>query len=390
MSAGCFDSWPRTLICGSGSSKTLGDKIKSMGKSKVIVITDEVMKDFPMVTDMVARFNSEGLTATLFGGIGPNPTDTQVMACVEQMKKDQPEVIVCIGGGSPIDAAKAANVVYTHGGEVEEYDIAIGGIMRITPKLLPFICIPTTAGTGSEVTNVGVITNTKKHLKYGVLSPLLVPDISVLDAELTISLPAKVTANTGVDVLTHAIESYVSCHGFTVSEGLAYKAIKMVAKYLNTAVHDGKNLEARENMLEASMMAGIAFNFNGLGLTHQMAHQLSAYFDLPHGLANAILLPHVMRFNLDAAPEKFAAVAEALGADINHMSVEEAAKKSIELVEKLCKEVGIPKYLDEVGVTKDKVAAMAQTALADPVGHGNPKQTTLAECEQVFLNAFKN
>lgn len=262
--------------------------------------------------------------------------------------------------------------------------------MRITPKLLPFIAIPTTAGTGSEVTWVGVITDTQRHIKYGVLSPLLVPDISILDAELTLSLPATTTAFTGIDALTHAIEAYVSVVGFGIADGVAIQSIKMITRSLITAVQDGKNLKAREDMLEASMMAGMAFNINGLGLCHQMAHQLSAYFDVPHGLANAILLPEVMRFNMSANLKKFADIAEAMGADIKGLSLEDAAEKSVELVEKLSKEVGIPKYLDEVGVTKDKVSAMVKTALEDSVGMNNPKQTTPEECEQVFLKSFKH
>ena len=289
MSSGIFNLWPKKLIIGSGSVKTLGDEIKALEKKRVIVFTDETMKKFEMVTGLVRMLEEKGLKVTLFGDIGPNPTDTMVNNAVARMKEDTPDIIVCIGGGSAIDAAKAANVVYTHGGTIGSYDIAIGGIERIGPKLLPFIAIPTTAGTGSEVTWVSVITDTKKHLKYGVISPLLVPDISLLDAELTISLPPTTTAFTGIDVLTHAIEAYVSVVGFAVADGLAVQSIKMVNRSLITAVRDGKNIKAREDMIEASMMAGMAFNVNGLGLCHQMAHQLSAYFDLPHGLANAML-----------------------------------------------------------------------------------------------------
>jgi len=389
MSSGIFNLWPKKLIIGSGSVKTLGDEIKALEKKRVIVFTDETMKKFEMVTGLVRMLEEKGLKVTLFGDIGPNPTDTMVDNAVARMKEDTPDLIVCIGGGSSIDAAKAANVVYTHGGTIGSYDIAIGGIERIGPKLLPFIAIPTTAGTGSEVTWVSVITDTKKHLKYGVLSPLLVPDISLLDAELTISLPPSTTAFTGIDVLTHAIEAYVSVVGFAVADGLAVQSIKMVNRSLITAVRDGKNIKAREDMIEASMMAGMAFNVNGLGLCHQMAHQLSAYFDLPHGLANAMLLPGVMKFNMEANLQKFADVAEALGADIRGMSLEAAAKKSVELVELLSKKAGIPRYLDDVSVTKDKVPAMVETALADPVGMNNPKRTTPKECERIYLESFK-
>lgn len=390
MSAGIFNLWPKKLVIGSGSVKTLGNEIKALGKERVIVFTDEGLKNLAMVTNLVEMLKKEGLTVTLFGDIGPNPTDTMVDHAVARMKEDCPDLIVCIGGGSPIDAAKAANVVYTHGGTVGSYDIAIGGIERIEPRLLPFIAIPTTAGTGSEVTWVSVITDTQKHLKYGVISPLLVPDISILDAELTFSLPPSTTAFTGMDVLTHAIEAYVSVVGFSVADGLAVQSMKMVSRSLITAVQDGKNIKAREDMIEASMIAGMAFNVNGLGLCHQMAHQLSAYFNVPHGLANAMLLPGVMKFNMPANLQKFADIAKAMGADITGLSAETAAEKSVELVELLAVKVGIPRYLDDVGVTRDKVQAMVRTALADPVGMNNPKQTKPEECEKIYLELFRS
>jgi choline dehydrogenase len=172
MSVGTYNVWPKKLIIGPGTVKTLGSEIKALGKEKVIVITDNALKELSMVKNLINMLKEEGLKVTLFGEVGPNPTDEMVHNAVNQMKKEKPEVIVCIGGGSPIDAAKAANVVYTHGGTIDYYNVAIGGIERIAPKLLPFIAIPTTAGTGSEVTSVAVITDTKKHLKFGVVSPL--------------------------------------------------------------------------------------------------------------------------------------------------------------------------------------------------------------------------
>lgn len=389
MSISTYDLWPKKLVIGSGAVKNVGSEVKAFGKEKVMLITDQTLKELSMVKDLASMLKEEGLQVAVFGEIGPNPTDVMVHNAVEQMKQFQPEVIVAIGGGSPIDAAKAANVVYTHGGTVDMYDIGIGGITRITPKLLPFIAIPTTAGTGSEVTFVGVITDTKRGVKYGVLSPLVVPDVAILDAELTVSLPANTTAFTGVDALTHAIEAYVSIAGSHIADALAIKAMKMISKNLKTAVLDGKDIKAREEMLVASMIAGFAFNIKSLGLCHQMAHQLSSYCGLPHGLANAILLPHVMRFNMSACPERFAEIAEALGADIRRMSIQQAADKSVEIVEKLSAELNIPKYLDDAGVDKNLVDAMVKTALEDSVGMNNPKKTTPEECKQVYLCAFR-
>jgi alcohol dehydrogenase class IV len=189
-------------VTGAGSISTLGQLVKEMGKSRVMVITDRGLKDLPLIHDLKKKLVEAGLAVSLFGDIDPNPVESIVHAAVKEMERFKPDILVGVGGGSPIDVGKAANVVYTHGGVVNDYDIAIGGIMKITPKLLPFIAVPTTAGTGTEVTFVGVITDTKKKTKFGVLSPLVIPDVALLDPELTISMPAKLTAFTGIDALT--------------------------------------------------------------------------------------------------------------------------------------------------------------------------------------------
>jgi len=389
MPIGTHICWPRKVVSGPGALQDLGRIIKEMDKSNVIVITDNVLKDLPLVTNMVDRLKNEGLTVSLFGEIGPNPVEAMVHNAVAFMREVKPEIIVCIGGGSPIDTGKAANVVYTHGGIVNDYDIAIGGIMKITPKLLPLIAIPTTAGTGTEVTFVGVITDTKKQTKFGVLSPLVIPDVALLDPEVTVSMPPKLTAFTGIDALTHCIEAYTSIGGYPPAEALALYGVRMISRSLKTAVKDGQNLKAREDMLVASMMAGTAFSLNGLGVCHAMAHQLSAFFDTPHGLANAILLPHVMRFNIPACPQKFADIAEAMGADIRGLSVQQAAEKALELVEQLSADVGVPKYLDDAGATKDKVPALVERAILDNPITTNPRPCAPADVEKLYLEAFK-
>lgn len=389
MSVGRYDFWPNKVVSGPGALKSLGNEIKAMGKKKVLVFTDQGMKELQLITDIVDMLKNDGLLVSFYGEIGPNPSDEMVHDAVEFMKKEEPEVIVCVGGGSPIDAAKAANVVYTHGGLANEYDVAIGGIEKITNKLLPMIAIPTTSGTGSEVSFVSVITDTKKKQKFGVISPLLIPDISLLDPEVTVSLPPKLTAYTGIDALTHLIESYVSVADFGPMDALSLHGIKMINRSLRKAVQDGKDIEAREEMIVASMMGGLAFSNCGLGLCHAMAHQLSSIFDTHHGLANAILLPHVMRFNLTARPKRFADIAEAMGADIRSLTVEEAAEKSIELVERLYEDLGIPRYLDEVGGAKDQIPALVERALSDPVKDTNPKPASAEDVKKIYLQAFK-
>jgi len=389
MAVNTFVCWPRRVVSGAGALKELGGIIKEMKKNRVIIITDNVMKEFPLIKNTMKDLESLGLTVSLFGEIGPNPTEEMVHNAVAVMNHEKPEVIVCIGGGSPIDTGKAANVVYTHGGIVNDYDIAIGGIMKIMPKLLPLIAVPTTAGTGTEVTYVGVITDTKNQTKFGVLSPLVIPDVAIIDPELTVSMPAKLTAFTGIDALTHCIEAYTSVVGYPPADALALHGIKMIYRSLKTAVNEPDNLKAREEMLVASMMAGTAFSLNGLGACHAMAHQLSAFFGVPHGLANAVLLPRIMKFNLPVQTEKFADIAQAMGVNIHGMSVEAAAQKALELVEQLSDELGVPKYLDEVGASKDKIPELVERAMRDNPITTNPRPATPEDVEKLFLESFR-
>jgi len=387
--SGSFQLWPKKLVLGAGSIKNLGEEVRSFGASRVILFTDEGLKDLDMIKSTERRLREEGLSVMVMSGIGANPTVEMVENAVEEMKIFTPDIIVCIGGGSPIDTAKAANVLYTHGGALKDYDIAVGGIQYIGPKLLPFIAVPTTAGTGSEVTWVSVITDTQKHIKFGIISPFLVPDAAVLDAELTVSLPKSSTAFTGADAMTHAIEAYVSKVGFPIADAMCLHAIRMIKNALPAAVADGSDLQAREDMLTASMMAGAAFNINNLGLCHQMAHQLSSYCGLPHGLANAVLLPYTMRFNLSAQPKKYADIAQALGADTRGLNETQAAEAAVTAVEDLLKGIGIPKTLGEAGADKAMVPAMAATAILDDVGrNSNPRTTSLEECIAVYQQAF--
>jgi len=389
MSANTFICWPKKVVSGAGALKELGQIIKDMKKTRAIIITDNVMKEFSIIKDTIKELEKQGLDVSMFGEIGPNPTEEMVHNAVEVMKNEKPEVIVCIGGGSPIDTGKAANVVYTHGGIVNDYDIAIGGIMKITPKLLPLIAIPTTSGTGTEVTYVGVITDTKKLTKFGVLSPLVIPDVAIIDPEVTVSMPAKLTAFTGIDALTHCIEAYTSIVEYPPAEALALYGVKMIYRSLKTAVNEPDNIKAREDMIIASMMAGTAFSLNGLGACHAMAHQLSAFFGTPHGLANAVLLPKIMKFNMPVRLQKFADIAQAMGADINNISVEEAARTALELVEKLSEDIGVPKYLDDVGATKDKIPDLVERAMLDNPITTNPRPAAPSDIEKLFLESFR-
>lgn len=384
-----FSGWPGRIVTGEDAILTIGAEAKALGGTRITAFIDPNIAQLKPVLDAQESIRAAGLALQLFTEVEPNPTDELVERAAEEMRAFKPDLIVCIGGGSTIDTGKAANVVYTHGGTVEDYNVNTGGITRIENKLLPLIAVPSTAGTGSEVTNVSVIIGVRRGVKFGVLSPFLVPTLAILDPKLTVGLGKGTTASTGIDALTHCIESYVSLDCCCIADAEALHGIRMIKKYLPRAYADGSDMEAREEMLNASMMAGASFNINNLGLCHQMAHQLSSYFGLPHGVANAMLLPEVMRFNLPAATKRFADIAEALGCDVRGMSDEAAAEAGIQAVEQFCREMGIPAYLDDVGVDKAKVPAMAITALEDGVGATNPRKTTVKECEEVFYKCFR-
>jgi alcohol dehydrogenase class IV len=385
-----FSGWPGRIVTGEDAILTIGSEAKALGGTRIAVFIDPNIAQLKPVLDAQESIRAAGLALWLFTDVEPNPTDELVERAAEEMRAFKPDLIVCIGGGSTIDTGKAANVVYTHGGTVEDYNVNTGGITRIENKLLPLIAVPSTAGTGSEVTNVSVIIGVRRGVKFGVLSPFLVPTLAMLDPKLTVGLGKGTTASTGIDALTHCIESYVSLDCCCIADAEALHGIRMIRKYLPRAYADGSDMEAREEMLNASMMAGASFNINNLGLCHQMAHQLSSYFGLAHGVANAMLLPEVMRFNLPAATKRFADIAEALGCDVRGKSDEEAALAGIEAVAQFCRDMGIPEYLDDVGVDKAKVPAMAITALEDGVGATNPRKTTVKECEEVFYKCFRS
>ena len=384
-----FYGWPGKIVTGAGALLKLSEEMDALGAKRAAIITDKTVAGLERFKEAEGSLKDSGKEVFVFDAVEPNPTDTTCEKAAAFMKEHSPDVIIAIGGGSPMDCAKAADAVYAYGGKTVEYSIPAGGREKIKDKVLPIIAVPTTAGTGAEVTNVGVITDSARHVKFGVKSVTLMPAVVILDPLITLALPRSVTAATGIDALTHAIESYVSVHDFYLSDAEALYAIRQIVKYLPRACEDGSDIEARENMLLASMTAGASFSFNSLGLCHQMAHQLSSYFGAAHGVANALLLPHVMRFNMKARPERFADVAEALGCDIRGLTINDAALAGIEKVDRLCAQLGIPRYLDDIGIDKASVPEMAVTALQDMTGIFNPIKTTLEECKALYYECFR-
>lgn len=380
MSVSEYIYWPKNISVGAGAVKTIPDWIKRVSDGKsIIFITDPGLYNLDKTQDTIKIIRDAGYDVTVFYNLEANPSIQSVNELVSVMQEKKPAALVYYGGGSATDCGKVANVVYTHGGTVQDYSSANGGLEKIKDHtLLPAVSVATTAGTGTETSASAVITDTEKHQKFSVYSPYLLPTVSMLDPEVTVSLPARLTAFTGMDALVHNIEAYSSDVPFAPIRGVALYGVKVINENLRTAYVEPDNLEARENMLVGSAMGAIAFNLIGLGVVHGVAHQLSSVAGLPHGLACAMMLPVCMRWNLPSCLQEYADIAQAMGADISTLSKREAAEKAITLVELMMDDLNIPKHLSEVGVTEEMIDDMVEKAYVDRNSLNNPRKDSPA------------
>ncbi len=378
-------SLPNSLIFGVGAVETVAEKTKEFGKSKILIITDKGVVGAGLLEKVLTPLEQAGLKAHIFDQIEPNPRDHTVLKAFEFGKKKGCELIIGLGGGSPIDAAKAVGMLMTNPGPLQDY--LRGTTVKNPPP--PLIAIPTTSGTGSEVTQFSVVTDTERSFKAGIASPLLTPRVSIVDPLLMESMPPSLAAATGMDALTHAIECFVSVHSQPFTDALALHAIRLIGAFLRPSVANGADLEARSQMAIASTLAGIAFSNSGLGLAHSMAHPLGGHFDVPHGVANAILLPLVVRFNLIARVEKFGQVAKALGEEVQGLSALDAGKKAAEAISRLSADIGIPGRLSEVNVKAEGFALMAADTMKNKrVMGSNPRVVKQEEVEKLYHEAL--
>ncbi|RQD75721.1 MAG: iron-containing alcohol dehydrogenase [Halanaerobium sp. MSAO_Bac5] len=382
---------PTVNFMGAGSVKVVGERAKILGAEKVLLVTDQFLSNLeggPFET-VVKYIEEAGLEYAVYDGVKANPRDTNVYEGLEIYQNENCDMIVTVGGGSPHDCGKAIGVAATHDGDLYK-DYA--GVEKLENETPPMICVNTTAGTASEVTRHAVITDTsqKPHVKFVIVSWRNVPDLSINDPELMVDKPAALTAATGMDALTHALESYVSTGANSLTDAAAKEAMELIAKYLRRAVYNGEDLEAREEMANASVLAGFAFNNGGLGYVHAMAHQLGGFYDMPHGIANAILLPYVEKFNLGAKIDKFAKVAEIFGVPTAGLSQREAAEKALEAIVELAEDIGIPSSLSEseYDVKEKDFAEMARLALEDGNALSNPRKASEEEIVGIFQAAF--
>ncbi|SCI74055.1 1%2C3-propanediol dehydrogenase [uncultured Clostridium sp.] len=377
---------PSVNFMGPGCLKVIGERAKMLGGKKVLIVTDKFLRtqENGAVEQTIKYLTQEGIEVVIYDGTEPNPKDTNVADGLKIFKDENCDMIVTVGGGSSHDCGKGIGIAATHEGDLYEY----AGIETLTNALPPILAVNTTAGTGSEVTRHCVITNTKTKVKYVIVSWRNLPLVSFNDPELMIGKPAGLTAATGMDALTHAVEAYVSKDANPVTDASAIQSIKLISNNLRQAVAMGENLEARTNMAYASLLAGMAFNNANLGYVHAMAHQLGGLYDMPHGVANAMLLPHVCKYNIISNPQKFADIAEFMGENIVGLSVHEAAEKAIDAMFRLSKDIGIPTSLKEMGIKEEDFEYMAEMALKDGNAFSNPRKGNKQDIINIFKAAY--
>jgi alcohol dehydrogenase len=368
---------PTRIEYGVGATGKLVESIKELGSRKVLIVTDNGIEASGLLSAIGDQLSTAGMEYEIFSEVEPNPKDHNVHAGAKIAKGLQADCLVAVGGGSPIDCAKAIAVLATHGGGVRDYE----GGHKISGNVLPLIAIPTTAGTGSEVTFSSVITDTGEGFKFTVKHPCMAPRIALLDPQMTITMPAGLTAATGMDALTHAIEGYTVKVSEPLADAAALYAIELVTRYLKTAVFEGADLEARAGMLLGSLLAGIAFSHSDVGSVHCLAEALGGKYDTAHGVCNAVVLPVVMEYNMDYCRERYARIALAMG--IASDSAEDGARRAVEAVQQLAVDVKLPTF-SSFGVKPEDIEELAYKSYVNGSNVDNPRPMTKDDYVTVF------
>ena len=376
-------SIPQSVLFGSGSLKRLPDAVKRLGASKVFIISGPHLYKCGAVSKCLDALKEQGIPSDFFTDTEANPRTDTVEKATKMFKSSGADCIVAFGGGSPIDVAKAVAVVAEYGGSITDYE----GSGTVPGHVVPIIAIPTTAGTGSEVTSFSVITDHKRNYKLTVSSNYIIPVYAILDPELITTVPQKTAAACGIDAMVHALEAYISLAASPFSEMFSLKALELIGNSIRDYVEDRKNISAAEDMLIGSLFAGIAFSHARLGDVHAMSHPVSAYFDVPHGIANAILLPAVVEFNMKTDTGKYYEIYKRIAKEV---CIKEAFKPEMLVAEirKLNNELGIPHGLEEVGVQKGYFEKMATDAMKSGNIKVNPRKTGFEDVLSIYGNAF--
>lgn len=340
--------------------------------------------DIKLVDKLTDVLDTNNIQYAIYNETKPNPTVTNVDDGLELLKKEECDFVISFGGGSPHDCGKGIALLATNGGNIKDYE----GVNMSPKPQLPLVAINTTAGTASEMTIFSIITDEERHIKMALVDKHLNPIMAVNDPLLMTAMPKSLTAATGMDALTHAVEAYVSTAATPITDACALMAMKLISNHLRDAVADGSNEEARDKMAYAEYLAGMAFNNAVLGYVHAMAHQLGGFYDLPHGVCNAVLLPYVQEYNAQVVPGKLKEVAQAMGIDVSKMNDKQGAQAAISAIKELSKDIDIPQGLTSLGVKEDDIKVLSENALKDACGFTNPKQATLEEIMTIFKNAM--
>ena len=383
---------PPRIEFGEGVIQNLGEHVKAFKSKKPLLVSDAGVIDAGLLAKAIDALETSGLPSATYSDIEPNPTDVSITHGVEVYNSEACDSVIAVGGGSVMDAAKAIRLLTTHEPPLEPYYADVGGLERIRGDMPPLICVPTTAGTGSEVSQGAIITDTSfnttdRWRKRAIVTPFNMSNIALLDPGITLGMPPALTAATGMDAITHGIEAYVATKYHPIAEGVALQALRMLSANIQKVYHDGEDVTARGEMLLGSCMAAFSFQ-KGLGAVHSLAHQLSTDAPIPHGVANAILLPPVMEFNFSYATEKYAEIARALGIDTRGMDSSEAGNAAIDKIRAFNTELKMPIGLGDAGLDEKKIPKLAADAMLDHCHKFNPRACTEADMVALFEAAF--
>jgi alcohol dehydrogenase class IV len=376
---------PGKVRFGAGCTETMGEEATKIGAKRALMVTDPGVYQTGITNPVRENLTKAGIKVDVFAEAEPEPTYSKLNATAKELVKNKYDLMVAIGGGSSIDTAKGLSILFAHGGVGQDY----GGTDKVPGPGVPVFACPTTAGTGSEVTNIAVFDDRERGFKEGIVSNYLLARIAFVDPTLTYGCPPKVTAASGMDALIHAIEGYTGNKATNFSDAMGLEAMRLITGSLRRAVKNGADKEARNQMAEGALFGGMAFMNSGVTAVHALAFPLGSQFHVPHGMANAILLPYVMECNLSANLSRFATVAKMLGADTEGLSDQEAAEKGLEAAKALSADVGIPIHLRELGVPKEALEDLASATMnVTRLLANNPKPLTIDDVRKIWENAW--
>ncbi|HII4525029.1 TPA: L-threonine dehydrogenase [Clostridium perfringens] len=375
---------PAISLMGADCLKDAGDQVGELGFKKALIVTDKVLGQIGIVKKVTDVLDNKNIEYAIYDETKPNPTVKNVNDGLALLKEKECDFVISLGGGSAHDCAKGIALLATNGGEIKDYE----GVDKSKKPQLPMVGINTTAGTGSEMTLFAIITDEERHIKMALVDKHLTPIIAVNDPMLMLAMPKSLTAATGMDALTHAIEAYVSTSATPITDACAEKAIELISNYLVNAVENGQDVEARDMMAYAEYLAGMAFNNASLGYVHAMAHQLGGFYNLPHGVCNAILLPHVQEYNKATSASRLAKIAKIMGGNIEGLTDDQGADLCIDMIKSLSQTIGIPEGLGVLGVKESDFEILATNTLNDACSLTNPRKGNLEEVIAIFKKAM--